>query len=92
MSVAFSVFSVMQCSGWQRIPQLDSSALLDISVRPKSLMQEQAEREMRLAAFMDGLTLGRLERARYEADFPVAPSPDDEYATGWPYSDEDERG
>ena len=47
--------------------------------------------EQRLEAFLDGLTLGRLERARYEADFPVAPSPDDEYATGWPYSDEDER-
>ena len=46
--------------------------------------------EQRLEAFLDGLTLGRLERARYELDFPRVSSPDDEYATGWPYSDEDE--
>ena len=47
--------------------------------------------EQRLEAFLDGLTLGRLERERYELDFPVAPSPSDEQLIDWPYSDEDER-
>ena len=46
--------------------------------------------EQRLEAFLDGLTLGRLERQRYETDFPTVPSPEDEYVTGWPYRDEDD--
>lgn len=44
--------------------------------------------EQRLEAFLDGLTLGRLERQRYELDFPRIPSPDDELID-WPYRDED---
>ena len=46
--------------------------------------------EARTEAFLDGLTLGRLERQRKEADFPVAPSPSDEHIDGWPYPDEDD--
>ena len=41
-------------------------------------------------AFLDGLTLGRLERQRDETDFPRAPLPTDEYTDGWPYPDEDD--
>ena len=46
--------------------------------------------EQRLEAFLDGLTLGRLERQRAETDFPRVPSPDDEWLDEWPYRDEDE--
>ncbi len=42
--------------------------------------------------FLDGLTLGRMERLRRLDDFPVVCSPTDEYmlTDGWPYSDEDD--
>ena len=46
--------------------------------------------EQRLEAFLDGLTLGRLERQRYELDFPQVPSPEDERLIDWPYRDEDD--
>ena len=43
--------------------------------------------EERVEAFLDGLTLGRLERQRRLYDFPVAVSPDDEYLDE--YQDDD---
>ena len=42
--------------------------------------------EQRVEAFLDGLTLGRLERQRRQDDFPEL---DDDLLADWPYKDDD---